>query len=96
VAKPTSVRTTLERLKALPWVVILQVGVVVGNRWRALSEKDRARIASLVRRSRGRPGNLSAKERNELSKLLQRLDLKGLTGELVGLARGSRKRGKRR
>ena len=92
-ATPKSKR---ERLKALPWAALLQGVVVIGQRWRALSEKDRARVTSLVRDSHGRLGNLSTKERAELRSLAGKLDLKGIGRELLGLARGGRGRGRRR
>ena len=54
-------------------------------------------MKALLRDSAGRPGNLSAKERKELRRLTHKLDLKGLTRELLPLARGRRgKRGRRR
>ncbi len=90
--KSQSSKSKTARVKALPWAVLLQVGVAVGKRWRSLSERDRARLAELARRSRGRLGNLSSKERKELRKLARKLDLRGLGGELRGLARGKRRK----
>jgi hypothetical protein len=86
--------TKSERLKALPWVTALQAIVLVGRRWRSLSEKDRVRLGHLVRDSQGRVGNLSSKERAELRKLVGKLDLRGLAGDLAALVRG-RGRGRR-
>ena len=79
-----------ERVKALPWAAVLQAVFVVRRHWRSLSEKDRARLASLARDSGGRWGNLSAKERAELRKLAGKLDVKGLGRELTGLRRSRR------
>jgi hypothetical protein len=84
-----------KRLKALPWPVLLQGGVVIGKRWRALSSKERDRLARLLRASGGRPGNLSEKERKELRKLAGKLDLRGLGRELTALVRHGRRRGRR-
>jgi hypothetical protein len=96
VSKPKSVRKSkLSRVKAVPWAVLLQGGVILSRRWTALSAKERARLAELVRSSRGRMGNLSLKERLELRKLARKLDIKGLGSELRPLLRGKR-RGKRR
>jgi hypothetical protein len=85
-----------DRLKALPWAALLRAGVVVGKRWRSLSEKERSRLTRLLRDSGGRLGNLSAKERRELRKLAGKLDLKGMGRELLPLARGRRARRKSR
>jgi hypothetical protein len=79
-------------VKGVPWLLLLQAVVILGKRWSALSAKDRARLTRLVRQSRGRVRNLSAKERMELRKLSRRLDVKGAGGELLPLIRGGRKR----
>jgi hypothetical protein len=84
-------------VKALPWAALLQAGVVVGKRWRSLSDKERARLTALLRQSGGRPRNLGEKERRELRKLAGKLDLKGMGRELLPLARRRRAgRGSRR
>jgi hypothetical protein len=88
-------KTRRARAKALPWALLLQAGVVIGRRWRALSAKDRARLSRLAQRSRGRPGNLSAKERRQLRKLIRKLDLGGAGRELASLARRGRRRRRR-
>jgi hypothetical protein len=79
------------RLKAVPWLLLLQASVILGERWTALSEKDRAHLARLLRQSRGRWGNLSVKERAELRGLVNKLDLKGAGPELAALLRGMRR-----
>jgi hypothetical protein len=89
-------KSKIDRVKALPWPMLLQAGVVVGKRWSALSEKDRARLTRLVRESRGRVGNLSVRDRSELHRLSRKLDLKSVGRELLPLLRGLRRRRKRR
>jgi hypothetical protein len=84
-----------ERVKALPWALLLQLGTVLGRRWRSLSAKDRARLTELTRESQGRLSNLSEKQRKELKKLVGKLDLKSTSRELVLLTR-ARRRLKRR
>lgn len=82
-------------MKALPWAALLRATVVIGRRWRALSQRDRARLARLLRDSGGRPGKLRPKERRELRGLVAKLDLKGMGRELLGLAGARRRRGRR-
>ncbi len=77
-------------------MLILQIGVVVGERISKLSEKDRTRLAELLRESRGWPGRLANKDRTELGKLLGKLDLTGMGREVVPLVQGFRRGGKRR
>jgi hypothetical protein len=81
-------------MQALPWVAIVQAGMAIGRRWRALSAKDRARLTRLLRDSRGSVGNLSIRQRMELRALVRKLDLKGLGRELLPLARHGRGRGR--
>ncbi len=85
-----------ELVAGLPWAALLQATFVIGRHWQALSQKDRARLSRLVRESGGRLGNLSTKQRLELHRLVGKLDLKGASRELVGLARGRRGRRKSR
>jgi hypothetical protein len=88
-------KSVLKRVKDVPWALLLQVGVVLGKRWRSLSAKDRARLTELTRESRGRLGNLSAKERRELKKLVGKLDPKRTAREVVLLTRARRWRKRR-
>jgi hypothetical protein len=81
--------------QALTWVAAAQGGVVIVRHWRALSAKERARLAQLARKSRGRPRSLSLKERLELRRLVGKLDLEGLGRELLALT-GRRGVGRRR
>jgi hypothetical protein len=89
-------RESKSRLKstagAVPWLLIARAAMIISKRWNALSSKERARLAELVRESRGRTGNLSVKQRLELRKLAGKLDVKGMIGELSSLWRGRRGR----
>jgi hypothetical protein len=89
-------KSKLERLRALPWIAVVQGAVVISRRWRALSAKDRARLGRLARASQGRPSNLSGKERAELRALARKLDPVGLGRELLALGGRSGRRGRRR
>jgi hypothetical protein len=81
---------------AVPWALLLRGGMIVGKRWSALSAKERARLAALLRESRGRVGNLSTRQRLELRKLARKLDLKGMSRELMPLDRGGKRSRRRR
>ncbi len=87
-SEPSKSESKLKRgAKAVPWAALLQGTVIVGRRWAALSAKERARLTELLRESRGRVSNLSAKERLELRKLARKLDVRGMGRELVALRR---------
>jgi len=98
-SRSSKVKSTGSRLKALPWAGLLQVGVAFGKRWRGLSDRDRARLAQLTRErlrvQHGRLGNLSAREREELRKLLRKLDMKGMSREMFTQLRGTGRRKRR-
>ena len=88
-------KSKLGRVKDVPWALLLQIGLVLGKRWRSLSDKDRARLTELTRESRGRLGNLSAKERKELKKLVGKLHPRRTARDLVLLTRARRRRKRR-
>jgi len=94
-------RESKSRLKstigAVPWLAVARGAMIVSKRWNALSGKERARLAELVRESRGRVSNLSVRQRLELRKLAGKLDLKDMARELTSLWRGGRgRRGRKR
>ena len=82
------------RRLAIPWALI-QGTIVVGGRWQRLTSNERERLTALLRDSRGRVDRLSSRERKELRKLVDKLDLKGMAKELVAL-RAVRRRALRR
>jgi hypothetical protein len=88
-------KSKLARVKDLPWALLLQMGVVLGRRWRSLSAKDRERLTRLTRESQGRLSNLSEKQRKELKKLVGKLEPKRTSRELVLLTRARRWRKRR-
>ena len=81
----------LSKLRLTPLAVALQAAMVARDHWQGLDERDRRRLSRLVRDSRGWPGNLTSKEREELTALLRRLDLPGMGREMLPLARGARR-----
>jgi hypothetical protein len=98
VSKRLQPKSRLKRTAGtVPWLAVARGAMIVSKRWNALSGKERARLAELVRLSRGRVSNLSVKQRLELRKLAGKLDLKGMARELSALWRGGRgRRGRKR
>jgi hypothetical protein len=94
-ASRRSGHTAIDRARSIPWAVLLRVSIVVGSRWRRLSDKDRQRLVRMMRESRGRVTRLGPKERDELRRMVRKADLKGMGAELLAL-RGARRRGRRR
>jgi hypothetical protein len=61
--------------------------VVARDHWEKLTPGERAHLSALVRKSRGRPGNLSARERADLRRLAAKLDLPALGRSVAPVAR---------
>jgi hypothetical protein len=77
---------SITRLRSAPWMIVLQAGFVASQHWRQLDPRDRQRLLELIRKARGWPGNLTARERGELKDLANKLDFKGMGKELLPLA----------
>lgn len=56
------------------WAALFQASVWVLNQgqqaWERLSAKERSQLAELARKSKGRPGNLTAKERSDFRRIV--------------------------
>lgn len=68
------------------FVLLGQAVVVLRDHWQSVSAADRARLATLVKASRGRPMHLTPQQRNELAAIVRRVDLPGLSRDLAPLA----------
>jgi hypothetical protein len=83
-----------DRLKAIPWALLLEAAMIVRNRWGRLTPGERDHVVALARKSRGRPQNLTGEDRQELRRLAAKLDLSGIAREAAPL--GRRWRGRQR
>jgi hypothetical protein len=82
----------LSRLRALPWMVLLDLVIVARGRWGRLEAGERRRLGVLVgalARDRRVP---TAKERELLRSVAAKLDLTGVPRELVPRLVGMRGR----
>ena len=78
---PGTISKLVTRGKAIPWLALYQSGKWVyghGRRaWQNLEPGERERLGGLLRKSKGRRSNLSARERDELWSLVK----KAVTGK---------------
>lgn len=86
--------TRLVGRKLVPWLVLYEVLRQTYAHWQEqLSPKERRRLTELLKNSRGRPGNLSRRERQEVRDLAAKLDLVALgkraSFSAVGLGGGA-------
>ena len=72
--------------KTLPIVLLGQAAVVLRDHWRNIPARDRARLAELLKASKGRPGNLTPQQRTELGTIVKRANISGLGRDLAPLA----------
>lgn len=86
-------------VKAIPWALLLEVAMVLRDRWMRLNPHDRAELSEIVRKSKGRPSNLSAHERQRLGVLVRKLEPAAVGRDLLpharrfALRRGTKRRG---
>jgi Mg-chelatase subunit ChlD len=73
----------LTRVRAVPWMIVLQAGMAGREHWRNLDPDERTRLKHLIVLSKGRPGNLSPKERTEVRRIAAKLDLAGLARDVA-------------
>ncbi len=61
--------------KAVPWMLLLEAATTLRTHWGRLDEHDRRELSRIVKKSGGRPANLTKNERSELLRIVRRLDL---------------------
>lgn len=70
-------------LKGVSWMLVIQAALAARDHWGILTPSERTQLTRLLRQTRGRPANLSAREKQELRDLVGRLDLAGLGREMM-------------
>jgi hypothetical protein len=73
---PGAITKLVTRGRAIPWLALYQSGRWVyghGKRaWGNLEPSERQQLGGLLRKSKGRRSNLSAREREELSSIVKK------------------------
>jgi hypothetical protein len=73
-------------------MVFLDLAFVAREHWQQLTIGERTRLNDLVRRSKGRPSNLSKRERDELRRLVDKLDVPGMGRAMIPFVGARRRR----
>jgi hypothetical protein len=81
--------------KRMPWVMALQAGLIAREHWLKLEPRERSELQGLIRKSKGRASNLSAKERTRAKALVEKLELAAFGRALVPVATGLRRKRRR-
>ena len=88
--------TRIGRLKALPWLLLFEIGRGVHSHvMDTLSPAERRRVAEILRSSKGNPSRVTPREREELRRLAGKLDFKRLGSDLVPRMVASQRRKRR-
>lgn len=61
-------------VRALPWVMVFELALTLRKHWKLLEPDERHRLASLIRKSQGRPMRLTRPERTEVRRLVAKLE----------------------
>jgi hypothetical protein len=88
--------TALRRLPAARLMAVAEIVVLAREHIQKLEPHERRRLVELVRHGRGRPGNLSSKDRRELSSLLAKIEPRAFVQSAVAKVTGVPVAGKRR
>jgi hypothetical protein len=75
-------------------MVLMEALMVAREHWSRLTPGERSHLTALVRKSRGRPGNLTPHERQDVRRIAGKLDLPGLGRNLAPFAGRVRGRGR--
>ena len=68
------------------FMLLGQAVVVLRDHWQSIPAADRARLTELVKASKGRPMHLTPQQRTELTAIVKRADIPGLSRDLAPLA----------
>jgi hypothetical protein len=86
----------LARLRAVPWLLLFEVGRGVHSHvMDSLSPAERRRVGEILRKSKGNPTHVTPREREELRRLAGKLDFKRLGRDLVPRVVTSQRRRRR-
>jgi hypothetical protein len=61
--------------KMAPWMMALEAAVIARDHWGRLDARDRRELGRLIKKSQGRPANLTPRERSELMRIVRLLDV---------------------
>jgi len=69
--------------RAIPWLVLLELAQVAQRHWNNLTPGERAHLTALIKKSGGRPGNLTARDKDDVKRLAGKLDVPGMGRNLL-------------
>jgi len=82
----------ITRVRAMPWVMVAQLAMTLRRHWKYLTPGERARLASLLKQSQGKPNRLTPNERAEVRLLVRKLEPIAIAHSVVPFGRSVRGR----
>ena len=76
----------------MPWVMVFELAVTLRKHWKRLEPSERAELATLIRKSQGRPNRLDASERRRVRGLVAKLEPGQIARSVVPIGRRARRR----
>jgi hypothetical protein len=76
----------------MPWVMVFELAVTLRRHWRRLEPAERAELATLTKKSQGRPNRLDASERRRVRRLVAKLEPGQIARSVVPIGRRARTR----
>jgi hypothetical protein len=87
----------LARFRAVSWLAVFDAARTTWAHFSEnVSERDRKRVMTILKRTKGDPRKLTLKEKADLRAISRRLELRGLGRDLLPFADRARKKRKRR
>jgi hypothetical protein len=77
----------ITRVRAMPWVMVLQLAMTLRRHWKYLTPAERTQLATLVRKSQGSPAKLTPLERAEVRRLVRKLEPIAIARSVVPIGR---------
>ena len=89
-------RLFTRRAAPLTWLLVAGQAALASRRHlQKLESDERGRLVEIIRKSKGRPSNIGTRERDELRRLVRKLELGRLGRDVAEMASGARRRGRR-
>jgi hypothetical protein len=79
------------RIKALPWLLLMELAWTLSQYWVRLPKNDRDELVRLLKKSKGMPHNLTRAELAELRRIVVALDLKSAAIKMAPMGRKFRR-----
>ncbi len=77
----------ISRVRAMPWVMVIQLAMTLRRHWKYLTPGERTKLATLIKKSQGSPAKLTPHERAEVRLLVRKLEPIAIARSVVPIGR---------